>query len=372
MKKSRGAGKVLLVSSHPLSPTGRGMDVLSYTFAHLGWDVTHLQFPVYPYSNTNNMQDSGITRLKGKMNYLPYVDSLMWWLPGFLFRLIARYSASRTGNIDFSQYRYIVLESGKSLFLLPRIPSSVKIIYRQSDVLGRGRHYCALEDEVSRRACSIILVKDYYRQSILPEYRHKTTVIRNGFNLPAKVETENPYRQPLNAVYVGLTPLNPQTLSALCSAFPDLHVHIFGSCIRSRRVQRSLKRKHSNFHFYGFRPPSEYLPCLQHATLAVFPFKDWGGMAHVGFTSKFFNYMYFSLPIVTYRTGDPEEFKPYGIVPAGDQEAFIRQVGEILKNPAPREYKVDWEFFSPAGRRRAYEEYIQNLVKNTPVKVADR
>jgi glycosyltransferase involved in cell wall biosynthesis len=199
-------------------------------------------------------------------------------------------------------------------------------------VLGKGKHYCALEDEVCHRAHSIIIVKEYYKESIPKKDHHKITVIKNGYNIPHDLELENPYNKELNAVYVGLTPLDPATLKALCETYHKLSIHIFGSCLRGKRNIKNLTSL-SNFHYHGFSPPSEYLAYLKYADLAIFPFKSWGAMKHVGFTSKFFNYMYFSLPIITYKTGDPSEFTPFNIIIAEKKEDFIREVGYITDNP---------------------------------------
>jgi hypothetical protein len=363
--------KVLLVSSIPLNPTGRGMDVLTHCFAKENWETHHLQFPVYPWSAIKTNHPDNIKTHRAELCLAPYVDSLMYFIPGFLFRFLVFITTLTARKINLESFDLIVLESGKSLFLLKSIPEHVRIIYRQSDsvkmVLGRGKHYCALEDAVSARAESIILVKEYYRKSILPQYQHKIAVIENGFHLNKEQLTDmgpDPYKKEgqtdINAVYMGLAPVDTSTLDYLCSQHHNVAFHIMGPCIKKKNSLKKLTR-HSNFTYYGYTNPTEYLPRLKYSDFAIVPYAPWPGIDHVGFTTKYLYFMYFNLPIVTFKRGHHPELALYGIKEAENKEDFSRIVGKLKENHAKINYKVNWNYFSSEGRENEYRNYIRTI-----------
>ena len=357
--------KVLLVSPYPFTKTGRGMDVLTELFGEEGWSVTHLTFPkvFYTVKKTVNFE-TPVKELTGRFTLIPYIDSLMYWLPEKLFRFYQRYAASKASFIDWNHYDYVVLESGKPLFLIDSIPETVKIIYRQSDsvrlVLGKGRWYINLEDKVCHRAERIIIVKEQYKASLPEGTQNKSLTIRNGFSIPQEITSGNPYEsETKNAVYVGLTPLDPVTLDVLCRDNPDINIHIFGNCLKPWQIKRLSH--YVNFHYYGFRPREIYLAYLKYAEVAIFPFKHFSGMDHVGFTSKYLNFMYFGLPIVSYLTGKREEFDGFPIDFPVDAQEFSLSVKRAVQKSGYVDYKIDYEFFSYEGRRKDYLQFIRSL-----------
>lgn len=356
--------KVLLVSPYPYTQTGRGMDVLSGLFEEEGWETTHLTFPHVLYTpKKKDLFSTSVTELQGRFTLIPYIDVLMKWFPRWLFRLYQKYAVSKVFFIDWKSYDYVVLESGKPLFLLDTIPDDVTLIYRQSDsvrmVLGKGKWYIDLEDRICLRAQEILIVKDYYRSSLPESTRDKATEIRNGFAIPNDADFENPYSsESRNAVYVGLTPLDSRTLALLCTKNPDIHLHIFGNCLRPWQLVKL--KKYQNFHFYGFQPWNLYMKYLKHADAAIFPFKHFSGMDHVGFTTKYLNFMYFRLPIVSYLTGEKSEFDGLPIRFPENSEEFNRNVRQAVDG-GPVEYDFNFEFYSMEGREREYRDFINSL-----------
>jgi len=358
------SNSVLLVSAYPYTQTGRGMDVLTNVFEIQGWDTTHLIFPNVLYTIKKKIKfDSVVRELLSRFAVIPYLDRLMYWFPKQLFYLYLKYAVSKVDFIDWLKYNYVILESGKPLFLLDVIPESVKIIYRQSDsvrlVLGKGKWYIDLEDRVCQRAERIITVKDYYRNNLPLSSRDKAVTIRNGFSIPEEKIYINPYiERTKNVVYVGLTPLDPKTLDLLCKENKNIEFHIFGSCLKIWQHRRLSIN--TNFHFYGFCPRDEYLPYLAYADAAIFPFKYFPGMDHVGFTSKYLNFMYFKLPIVSYLTGNRDEFSPYPIhLPQSPEDFSSRLRVAIAEGPV--DYDIDFDFFSHKGRKKEYSQFINML-----------
>lgn len=366
---------VLLISSIPLNPTGRGMDVLTNCFHDQEWKTSHLQFPRFPYSNKKSSHPRDIETFRAPLSLIPYVDSVMWWLPKKIFDAIKDYNARRVADFDWSRFDCIVLESGKPLFLLDSIPENIPIIYRQSDsvkmVLSKSIHFGDLEDRMARRAWKIIVVKDYYRQTIPEEYQHKIRVIENGFQINEDEELKkapNPYenmkhRGRRNAVYLGLAPVDPLMLDILCQIHKDVQFHILGPCIKNGLWRLKLKR-HSNFTYGGFMTPREFLPRLKYADFAIVPYAKWPGIEHVGFTAKYLYFMYYCLPIVTYKRGEHPELAQYGIMEARDRQEFSNLVTLIKENPLKKPYDVDWEYYSSQGREKEYVEFIKSLDKD--------
>lgn len=357
--------KVLLVSAYPYSKTSRGMDVLTECFEELNWDTSHLTFPRVFYTVKKSKRfDTSVKEIISNTAFPPYVDSVMYWFPKLLFDIMVQYQRHKASFIDFAAYDCIVLESGKPLFLLDLIPDSTKIIYRQSDsvryVLGKNKHYIGLEDLILKRAEKIIVVKERFKNLLDKETQKKTHVIRNGFNIPENFTSENPYKDnSLNAIYVGLTKLDVNTLKNICIKITHLNVHIFGSCLTNLDLLKLRNIK--NLFYYGFKPKEEYLKYIKYADVAIFPFKDWDGMKWVGFTTKYLNFMYYQLPIVSYLTGDKSEFDGMGVYFASDENDFVEKIVEIIKSPEKVDSGIDFNFYSHTQRIKEYKEFINSL-----------
>jgi len=357
--------KVLLVSPYPYSKTSRGMDVLTECFAELNWDTTHFTFPNVFYTMGKPVSDSsGVKVLAAKKALVPYIDQFMKWFPRALFELMTFYQRGKADFIDYSGFDYIVLESGKPLFLQDLIPQHVKIIYRQSDsvryILGKNQYYVGLEDTILQRAEKIIVVKERFKELIHENLRKKVLVIRNGYAIPAELNLKKPYQAGTkNTIYVGLAKLDAHTLLQICKKIPDLNVHIFGSCLT--RLDLWKLRKLKNFFYYGFQPKEKYLAYLKYADLAILPFKYRDGMKWEGFTTKFLNFMYYRLPIVSYVTGEKSEFEGMGVYFASDENEFSNLVHKLISSPLKVDTSVDFQFYSHAERKKEYKAFIDSL-----------
>jgi hypothetical protein len=357
--------KVLLVSAYPYNQTSRGMDVLTECFDEAGWDTSHLTFPKVFYTiNKESEFESRVQEYTAKPALFPYIDGLMYWFPKKFFNAMTIYQALKADAIHFDEFDHIVLESGKPLFLLNIIPTDKKIIYRQSDsvrfVLGRNRYYIALEDTVLERAEKIIVVKDRFKDILPEEFQAKTTVIRNGYTIPKDLNLKNPYpANSQNAIYVGLTKLDVPTLKHISVTLPQLNLHIFGDCLS--KIDLWQVRHLSNIFYHGFQPKEKYLPYIKFASLAIFPFKNWAGMKWVGFTTKYLNFLYFKLPVVSYLTGEESEFDGTGVIFARDKIDFARKIKKILETNDRSVVNLNFDFFSHASRKAEYLKFIRSL-----------
>ncbi len=357
--------KVLLISPYPYSKTSRGMDVLTECFEELNWDTSHLNFPNVFYTVQKTKQfDTTVNEYIAKKAHIPYVDSVMKWFPKILFSIMLSYQKRKASFIDFDQYDYIVVESGKPLFLLDLIPHNTKIIYRQSDsvrhILGKNKFYIGLEDQIFQRAEKIIVVKERFKKILDEKIQKKVQIILNGYSIPENLNLKNPYKEnSSNAVYVGLLKLDVKTLKSICLKIPNLTVHIFGDCLT--KLDSWKLRKIKNFTLYGFQAREKFLSYIKYANIAICPFKVWGGMKWEGFTTKYLNFMYYNLPIVSYLTGEESEFEGMGVKFATDADDFAAKVYQVVKSNEKVDSKIDFKFYSHDERKREYKEFIDSL-----------
>jgi hypothetical protein len=354
--------KVLLVSPYPYSPSSRGMDVMTACFEKEGWETDHLVFPKVFYTlPVKPLPDSTVRLLESRKARIPWVDRFMHPLPRWVFDMIRRHNAVTTSGIDLAGYDVIVLESGKPLFLLDRIPPGVTIVYRQSDsvqlVLAKNRWYRQLELDVWQRADHVIHKREIYRSMMPEELRHKAVVIENGMAVPERISDHTPFREgSINAVYTGLHALDYPTVRLLVKSFPGINFHCVGPCLSQREVSRLSHFR--NFRFYRFLPPAEYMPMLKFADLAFFPFVRSEAMKWFGLTSKFLHFMYFRLPIVTWPTGIPGEFENLTVYFAADRKDFAEKTG-LAAASGPVAYDIDFHRYSAAEREREYRTFIR-------------
>jgi len=343
------------------------MDVLAEAFEREDWEVDHLVFPrVFYTPKIPPPRDTRVRCLRPSLTWLPYIDRFMWWVPQGLFETIRLINVRSLGSIvNFSSYDFVVLESGKPLLLLPEVPRTVKIVYRQSDsvnlALGKGRWYCELENTAFRVSSLIILKKDIYKNYVPKDYRKRTIVIENGMAFPDEISAQNPFREgSLNAIYVGLHPLDIKTLLLLLRRLKNIDFHIIGPCLNI--FQRQILRVFPNFFYTRFLPKEAYMPMLKHSNVAIFPFIRTKEMKWFGLTSKFLHFMYFKLPIVSYLTGLPGEFGELPVKFAKDRIDFVDKVAEsIVEKPVT--YAVDFDYYSPPMRMSKYRQAVRSLRK---------
>lgn len=357
--------RVLLVSTYPYTRSSRGMDVLTEAFQLEEWDTSHMMFPRVLYlPKVKPPAKTTIRFPKPRWSFLPYVDKYMHRLSRRLFNVVRKTNVRTIqGRVDFADYDLVVLESGKPLLLLPEIPEAIPLIYRQSDsvqlALGKGRHYCALADDAYSRADTILVTKSHYMDHVPPEERHKVITVENGMAFPDPITGVNPYASGTrNAVYVGLHPLDEESLRRILREIPDLNLHIVGPCLNMGSRQR-LRRYH-NFHYYRFLYKEDFMPMVEHADASFCPFQRNSALRWYGLTSKFLHSMYYQLPIISYPTGVPGEFDRLAVQFVETPEEFVGALVRSL-GAKPIKYPVDFDFYSPEKRMDAYRSVVAGL-----------
>lgn len=356
--------RVLLISPLPFTLTNRGMDLFTHAFEESGWETHHLQFPNVFYSlQKTALFTTQVIELKARKILIPYVDSIMKKIPGFVFRWIVKNHQRSVSFIDWHQYDVVVLESGKPLFLLDLIPKSTCLVYRQSDsvreILGKKPDYIALEDRIIRYGHHLVVVKKRFGKLIPKEYQSKVRVIQNGFSIWKTDEAKNPYEEgSVNAVYAGLIDLDWACVQKMCHSNPDIQFHFFGNGLK--RIPRFRIRKIKNLVDHGFVPTSFYMPYVIYANLYTFPFNR-NEMRNVGLTSKFYVAMHYRLPIVTYHIEPKSEFDGLPVDFCDNPEEFAETVKKIAAEKPKRDYSLPWDELKHQACKEKYKKFIDEL-----------
>lgn len=355
--------KVLVISSIPWSNSNRGIDILCRALAEEGHSVTHLVFPVYRMKKkTKSLSIKPVQQIYANNILIPYDDNTMFWLPKIAMKLIHWNHIRSVKNINFNSYDLVVIESGKPLFLVDTIPQNVRLIYRQSDpvwILMKSKYLRELEERAIKKSDLVLIVRDIFLNYIDPSFRNKVFTWKNGFNVPISGKTDNPYCSNglKKAVYVGFTPIDYKTLKHISSVHLDVEFHIIGNCL-SYFEKREL-RKRKNIFIHGYMTPEDYLPYVKHADFAIVPYnRKIEAFKFIGLNSKYLLFMYFNLPIVSYKPGSVEEFGDLPVLFAEDIDEFSKQI-ETAKRIGKVDYKIDFDYYSYEGRKKELLEILE-------------
>lgn len=356
--------KYAIVSSTPWSPSNRGMDILTEMLVVNNQEVRFVRFPVMPWSKPDKEKRVSIKVRGRQINYddiicpfVGYVERYMSWIPDKIFGATKKIMNFTIPPISFRKDDVVVLESGKPLFLLERIPADKILIYRQSDpvelVLSKNNSYAILERKAIEKSLFTIVVSqkifDWYVENY-PALARKMIVSVNGFST-SECLSSNPYNKGTrNGIYVGYARIDSSVVNQLCRAFRFIDFHIIGKCI-SRSDLRTLG-KLKNFHYHGNLHPVEYTPYISNADFAFVPYhSDLSVIRWSGLTSKYLIFMYYGLPIVSSIVGFQEEFEDLKVIFASSVDEFVRSVGKVVcSNFAKINYDINWERFCKQGR----------------------
>lgn len=357
--------RVLVVSSIPWSNSNRGIDIFCQALAEEGHNVTHLLFPVYKMKKKPTPSSGKfIQQIYANSILIPYDDDTMFWLPKIAMKLIHYSHIKNIKEISFTSYDLIVIESGKPLFLIDIIPKKVSLIYRQSDpvwMLMKSKYLRELEKKAIRKSNLVLIVRDLFLNYIDFDSRNKVFTWKNGFNVSIPGKIGNPYFQNglKKAVYLGFTPIDYRTLDYISLIHSDVEFHIIGNRCLSYSEMRKLKKR-KNIFIHGYMHPKDYLPYIKHADFAIVPYnKRMKAFKFVGLSSKYLLFMYFNLPIVSYKPGAIEEFRDLPVLFAEDIDEFSKQV-DIAKEIGKVNYDIDFNYYSYNGRKKELLEILEN------------
>ncbi len=363
--------KYLIISSLPFTNSNRGIDILTSSLIEEGHHVEHLVFPTYYFKKNFSAKITANTNGTFNQNYskrcfIPYHYSTMHWLPNFVTKIIHNLHLRTVTHMDFEKYDVIVLESGKPVMLINRIPEKVKLIYRQSDpvwmLMPKSNYLKKLENKVIERANLVLVVRKVFKDFLPNDLASKAVVWRNGFNIPDNMKYINPFpaSKEKNAVYVGLAPIDYETLEFVATEHPDVNFHIIGDrCLKTAESKRLSTKK--NIFVHGFMTAKKYLPYVANADFAIVPYaKHSKENYYMGLTSKFLMFMFYKLPIVSYRPRVIEEFANLPVLFADDVSSFSDKVN-IAKTMGKIEYDIDFSYYSYGGRKKELLHFLKNF-----------
>jgi len=314
----------------------RGIDVIASTFAEIGGEVTFISYPTYLW----DLRESARRILLRGIYYNEdsksvFNRSVLVWIPYSLRiphclrkNFMGMYEWSHCNfypSMDLNKFDIIVVESGKAVFMKDMIRGP-KIIYRQSDPVSLASDDCLgkYEMEFMLQSDLILVVNDiiferYYRTN--KELISKAEVWQNGFNIPS-VNYENPFKKSLNAVYMGLYPVNWDYIYSLCNEFKDMDVHVIGP--------HKSKKNYKNLICHGFLPHNEIIKYIAHAQICLLLYEQRPILQVCDTSSKLLMYMYFNKPIIANSFYGAERLKEQGVNVAETTDTFLDIVRQIV------------------------------------------
>jgi len=173
--------KILVVSDRAYKKTSRGIDIITTCLAENGHFVDHLVF-----FRRNKFPEIQVTQNIRQLFFYDsiklYRGKLQFLFPGFILLGYFRHIIRKQPSLVFSEYDYVVLESGHPIYLASEINS--KIIYRQSDPTyisfnSNRSFYKKLEAEVIKKSLFVTSALD--SKFFLPECKSKIFYWHSGF-----------------------------------------------------------------------------------------------------------------------------------------------------------------------------------------------
>lgn len=211
----------------------------------------------------------------------------------------------------------IIVEVGAGLILVQRLRKlcpNARFIYTVSDRLSTlNAHPCVVDDEESAlphffriRVPASIMLEDY---KYFPAVYIPQGIDKEVF----EKKHPNPYKQNKNAISVGDMLFDPRAIEIMAGKFPDWTFHVFGR-------KANLQDKRPNVIVYGEKPFDEITPYIQHADIALAPYKFEESAAYLAQSSlKMLQYTFCRLPIVAPTFAAQGRDHAIGYVPDDEQ-----------------------------------------------------
>lgn len=296
--------KILIVSEQEFSETNRGIDTITKYFIEKKCMVTHLMVGINrlkKYKKKRKLNISNFKQRYSKKSIFSYVGIMGKIFPSILLKAIKKYQEKLVSNIDFKDFDLIILETGKPLFIIDKIPLDIPIILRMSDPIefsfnSNKKYFKKLEEKAMKKAKLTLIAHqklyDYYTTYSNIEYW------RTGFD-EKKLENNNFIEEIKSELfYMGNTQLDFDFLENIIKLNPQVLINIVGN--------HKYSSRNSNLKVYGYLNSSEYIEYLKKSKCYIMPFsnKEIEKMKMLGMTSKFYVAMQFGKPILVRRYGE--------------------------------------------------------------------
>jgi hypothetical protein len=293
--------KFLVVSDREYKKTSRGIDMITTYLYEENHFVDHLVF--FTRKKTANKQVN--EKIKQFYTYDPirlYYKRIQFIFPTFILLAYFRFLIRKHSFVDFSQYDYVVLESGLPIYFTPEITN--KIIYRQSDPVtvcfnSNRRFYKILEENVIKKSVFVTSALD--QQFFYFKYKEKIFHLHSGFIPYQNLATKNPEK---HFIVMG-GDIEWSLLKKMGKKHPDYLFSVIG--IRGKNVLQKniVSSGYIDFHSYQKLFSSACAVIIPFSSRFVLQLKE------VSFTAKILFPMYMGLPIL---------LKSYGTIINTDTE----------------------------------------------------
>jgi len=355
--------KILVASSLPYSQSNRGIDIITEALLDMDMSVAHLTFPSKESFLKN---DKNFTQLGIKGRKIAYYERIMKNFPKNITQYFINQTIKPLKNFNFSDYNYIILESGKTIFLIDLIPDKVPIIYRQSDsvkyVISKNTLFQNYENKVINKSQFILTVNSFFYEELKKEFPTKIKLIRNGINIPRDTVLSNPYKdgEKIKALYFGLFPLDYKDVLYAVAKFQKTDFHFIGPRIFSKFELNTLK-KYPNFFYHGHQDNKTINSFLKYADFVFIPYKNSYKLRYFGLTSKYLISMYYNKPIISKKIGLINEFKDLNVLFYENKDELDKCLKKVKKDYQVF-YNLDFNKFSKEEKIKEYKDFFERVL----------
>jgi len=289
--------KFLVVSDREYKKTNRGIDMITFYLSEKKHSVDHLVFFTRVKKPVRQVNEY-IRQLHTYDPLRLYYKRIQFIFPSFFLIAYFRFLIKKQTPVDFSQYDYVVLESGLPIYFSLEI--SNKIIYRQSDPIficfnSNRRFYKLLEENVIKKS---VFVTSALNERYFPvEYKDKITHFHSGFIPYQESNLINPKKQ---FVIIG-GEIDLQLLKKMAKKFSDYLFFIVG-------IQRK-KIRQKNIIYKGYLNFEEYQKAILSSLIVIIPYSNHFAylLRQTSFTAKILFAMQLGIPILIKAYGNIQD-----------------------------------------------------------------
>jgi glycosyltransferase involved in cell wall biosynthesis len=377
-----GQGVYIKYLSKALVDAGHSVDVISGApYPHLDPRVTLIKMPsLNLYEVPNRFSALRWRDLKSYTNLFEWFSTITGGFPEpYTFgRRIAKYLAEHGKNYD-------LVHDNQSLCFglldlqrmgLPTIATIHHPITRDLQIaldaapgrslrlmIRRWHSFLGMQKKVARKLKHVVTVSECSRADISASFgvkKQDISLVYNGIDTeefsPLQGIVRRPFRlmttasadQPLKGLKYLI-----KAISALKPIYPELSLLVVGKIKPNGPTERLIKelKLESTVSFVSDIETCEIVKYYAEATMAVVP------SLYEGFGLPAGEAMACGVPVISTDGGAlPEVVGNAGIlVPAGDSQALIDAITELLENPVKRQY------FGQLGRKRILEKFCWNV-----------
>ena len=356
--------KILVASSLQYSQSNRGIDIITQALLDMDMNVTHLTFPSKEAFLKGN---KNFTQLGIKGRKIAYYERIMKNFPKNITQYFINQTIKPLKNFNFSDYDYIILESGKPIFLIDIIPKNIPIVYRQSDsvefIISKNSLFHLYEKKLIERSQKVITVNRYFYNNLKNIYGEKICLITNGFDLneEKQITLKNPYKEEKNikALYFGLFPLSFEDVSHVLKKFKHITFYFIGPKLFTKKEQKKLF-KNENFKYLGYMKNENIQSYIKYSDFIFIPYKDSYKLNYSGLTSKYLLAMYYEKPIISKKIGLIDDFKNTEVMFYEDFVSLDNFIGKMKKDYKII-YKINFNIFNKNNKILEYKIFFENL-----------